>query len=376
MTIDYNKIRVRVRLDDLAHNYQLLNKASGNAWPVVKSDAYGHGLIEVSRRLATEGADTFCVGTAGEGAKLRTSGALNKNERILCLLGAMDSADAALLLEHDLIPFVPGPENLGMLAQAASGTGKRLRIALKFDTGMARLGFRPKDVPVLAKQLRACPELIPAMASSHLACADNPDKADTVAAQMAEFQQTLDFLAAENFEVEATLANSAGILGHQGTHHHAQRAGIAMYGVNPLEGTAWAHLGQGLRPAMDVDTPVIQVHDLARGRSISYGHTYTADKDMRVAIVAAGYADGYSRSLSGRGRMGLADRRVPILGRVCMQMTAVDVTGLDVKPGDRALLLGGQGPGSVSPGELAEWWGTIAYEPFCLLGMNPREYVK
>ena len=377
MAIDYNKIRVRIRLDDLAHNYRLLNQASGNAWPVVKSDAYGHGLIEASRRLAGEGADTFCVGTAGEGVKLRTSGALASlpgGGRILCLLGAVDERDAALMLEHELIPFVPGPDNLDLLARAVSGTGGRLNISLKFDTGMARLGFTPEEVPELVRRLRACPEIVPVMASSHLACADEPDKASTVAEQMKRFQEALDFMDAEGFDLEANLANSAGILAHKGTHHHAQRAGIAMYGANPLAGTAWAQVGEGLRPVMSVDAPVLQVHDLPRGRSISYGHTYTAPEDKRVAIVAAGYADGYSRSLSGRGRMGVGHHQVPILGRVCMQMTAVDVTGLKVSPGQRVHLLGGTGDGAVSPSELAGWWGTIPYEVFCILGLNPREY--
>jgi len=131
---------------------------------------------------------------------------------------------------------------------------------------------------------------------------------------------------------------------------------------------------------MEVSAPVMQVHALKKGEGISYGWTHVAERDSTVAVVGVGYADGYSRSLSNVGYMNIKGRRAPILGRVCMQMTVVDATdilgeGLSVAPGDEAFLLGGPGPGTITPEELAGWWGTITYEVFCLLGMNRREYI-
>jgi alanine racemase len=126
---------------------------------------------------------------------------------------------------------------------------------------------------------------------------------------------------------------------------------------------------------MSVSVPVLQVHPLPAGRSISYGRTYTATKDATVAIIAAGYADNYSRALSGRGVAVAGGRRVPVLGRVCMQTTAIDVTDVPgIATGDRVWLLGGPGPATVSADELADLWGTISYEVLCLLGMNPRRH--
>jgi alanine racemase len=128
---------------------------------------------------------------------------------------------------------------------------------------------------------------------------------------------------------------------------------------------------------MEVVAPVFSVHGLKAGESVSYGRTFTASREMRVAVVGAGYADNYSRSLSGRGEVVLHGKRAPILGRVCMQMTAVDATDIpQAKAGDPAYLLGGPGERPVTPEELAGWWGTITYEVFCLLGQNARTHVQ
>jgi alanine racemase len=210
---------------------------------------------------------------------------------------------------------------------------------------------------------------------SHLAAADEPDSRDFTVEQARRFQRIVSGLRAAGIDCPASLANSAGILAHPDIVRDAPRPGLALYGGNPFHGTAWADKGAALKPAMEAMAPVLSVHDLPEGRSISYGRTFTAPRDMRVAIVAAGYADAFSRSLSNRGQVVLRGRRAPIVGRVCMQMTAVDVTRLEeVEPGDAAYLLGGEGETAVTPDELAEWWGTIGYEVMCLLGLGGRRY--
>lgn len=401
MAIPFNKLTAVIDLAAIVHNYELLNKAGGAVIPVVKADAYGHGLLQVAQVLSHAGARTFAVGTVEEGVALRAGG---HARTIVSLLGPVDGAEYQALWDANILPFIHSFEQLRrVLAMAAErvataplpgdgpdqvpdqepgrGPGdfaegeETLSIALKFDTGMRRLGFTLADVPEIAALLRGVKNVQLAMLSSHLATADEPESTEYVAAQDATFQAIRDALERKGFPVEANLANSAAILANPELRFDAQRAGIALYGANPFAGTAKAALGRDLRPAMSVKTVLLSVHPLKAGQSISYGCTYTAQKDMTVAVVAAGYADGYSRCLTGKAWMCLRGRRVPVVGRICMQLCAVDVTGLDgAAPGDDIWLLGGDGAGRISPEELAGWWGTIPYEVFCLLGLNKRAY--
>ncbi len=386
MSIQYNTLEVRVRLAAIRANYRLLAGRGGKVVGVIKADAYGHGLGEVAEALLREGCDTFAVGTVGEGVTLRefldakglkAGDSGERDIRIISLLGPVVAEDYPLLWQHRLIPFVGSFRQLEELARHAAKSMKPLSVSLKFDTGMARLGFTPEELPRLLDRLREAPLIRPVMASSHLATADEPDSLDVVQAQGQLFGEILIALAAAGHKVEANIANSAGILGHPALHHQSQRAGIALYGANPFGGTAWEHLGQGLAAAMEVRTRIASVHPLPKGRSISYGGTFTAERDMTVAIVCAGYADGYSRGLSGKGAQVLiSGRRAPLVGRVCMQLCAVDVTDIpDVRSGDWAVLLGGEGKLAIRAEELASWWGTITYEVFCLLGLNRRVYI-
>lgn len=383
--IDYNKIRVEISLDNLAANVRRFQGVCGAVIPVIKSDAYGHGLAEVARTLAGEGVTTLAVGYVNEAVKLRC---LGWTGRILALLGPVDEADAAALWEHDILAAIANMDQFDRVAGAARTRG-RLDICLKFDTGMRRLGFRPEGLAALVDALRANPALSPVMASTHLASADVPEQEANVSMQAGRFQSVLDGLEQAGYAVEANIANSAGAMAHKACRMDSMRLGIAMYGANPFHGTAWEERGRGLLQTMQVSAPVLHVHTLRQGEGVSYGWTHVAERDCEVAVIGVGYADNYSRSLSGRGFMNIKGRRVPILGRVCMQMTVVDVTGLmgeglgdgpsprpGVKPGDRAWLLGGPAPGTITPEDLAGWWGTIPYEAFCLLGMNPRSHGK
>ncbi len=370
MTIAYNKLSVRVRLGALRRNFQRLRRMAPAAMPVIKSDAYGHGLMPVARALEAAGADAFAAGTVGEGVQLRDGGIPG---RIVALLGATDADDAECCVARSIVPAVYSADQLELLASRAA-PGQQVDIALKFDTGMARLGFTEADLPALLDRLHARPMLRPVLAMSHLAVSDDPERAHFTRQQGEAFTRILAGVRAAWPAAQGSLANSAALLAHPELHFDVQRPGIALYGSNPLRGTTQAHHGDGLEPAMDVTAPILQVHPLPAGRSISYGRTFTAPRDMTVAIVATGYADAYSRGLSGRGAMTVHGRRVPILGRVCMQMTAVDVSDVPgVAAGDAAHLLGGPGE-ALTPDDLADLWGTISYEVLCLLGMNPRTH--
>ncbi len=371
MSLWYNMVTARIDLSCIEHNYRLLLRKGTELIPVVKADAYGHGLGPVAHRLEGLGAGHLAVGTVSEGAALRLT---PYGGKITSLLGTQTVEDYDLVRSFDIIPVVYRMDQLQELAARALHGNRPQEVVLKFATGMNRLGFAPDALEAVIDLLRRTPGLRLQGVCSHLSSADVPADASVVS-QGNRFQELCRALGEAGFTFQANLANSAALLACPGLHLDAQRPGIALYGANPFHGTPWEDKGGGLRPAMSVVAPVVSVHPLRKGEGISYGLTYVAEKDMTVAIVGVGYADNYSRGLSGRAKMLLNGNRVRVLGRVCMQLTAVDVSGVPkVAAGDPAFVLGG-GSNGVTPEELAGWWGTISYEVFCLLGQNRREYL-
>ncbi len=373
MTIWYNHLRVTIYLGALEHNYRILAAKASHLIPVVKSDAYGHGIGPVASLMARCGASILAAGTVGEAVALRL---VPFQGKILSLLGPLMSTDYPLLWEYDIIPFICHREQLQYIEEEGARQGKPLDIALALDTGMGRLGFVPDQLGHLCHWLQQARYVRVSMVCSHLATADEPASRDFVLQQGERFRSMCDVLTESGLSFRRCLSNSAAILAYPEFSFEAQRPGIALYGSNPFAGTTWQDKGRGLRPCMEVTSRIITVHDLAKGAPISYGRTFYAPQDMRVAIVAAGYADNYPRRLSNQGEMLLHGQRVPLVGRVCMQMTAVDISHIPwAAPGDTVYLLGGQGTHSITSAELAGWWGTIPYEVFCLLGHNQRDYV-
>jgi alanine racemase len=370
MALNYNKIRTIIHLERLRENFRLIKGVCANPIPVIKADAYGHGLLEVAAVMTEEGAQTLAVGTVEEAVRLRE----RFEGRIVALLGPLDAPDCRMAWEGGIVPMIHHTDQLRGLADAGKGGG-RLGVALKFDTGMSRLGFAPAQADEVLVHLAAHPALGLEMICSHLACADDPAEEDFVLEQGQRFGEICSLFRKGGMVFQACLANSGAILGYPRLHHDAQRPGIALYGSNPFQGTAWEGKGAGLRPAMEVVAPVFSVHRIEAGQTVSYGRTFRADREMRVAVIGAGYADNYSRSLSNRGQVLLHGRRAPVLGRVCMQLTAVDASRIpEASVGDQAHLLGGAGAAAITPEELAGWWGTITYEVFCLLGQNRRRF--
>ncbi len=373
MTIWYNLVRTRIDLSILEDNFRLITTRASSPIPVVKSDAYGHGIGAVASRLARCGADTMAVGTVGEGVALRL---VPFEGKILSLMGPLLREDYPALWEHAIIPFVGRREQLLLLEEEGERQGAPLDIAVALDTGMGRIGFTPGDMAWVSQWLRESKWVRPYLACSHLATADEPESRDFVLRQGEVFSSMCRVLEEDGHVFKKCLANSSAIQAYPELAFDAQRPGITLYGCSPFAGTSWEDKGRGFRPAMEVTTKIVAVHDLAKGAPISYGRTFYAPQDMRVAIVAVGYADNYSRGLSNEGEMVVHGQRAKIVGRVCMQMTAVDVTHIPgVAAGDTVHLLGGEGEHPVTPEELAGWWGTIPYEVFCLLGQNEREYI-
>ncbi|CAK7073039.1 MAG: Alanine racemase [Desulfovibrio sp.] len=366
-----------ISLASVRRNWRILNGMEGGAPPlaVVKADAYGHGIVPVTKSLLGEGCAVFAVGSVQEGVFLRKSlGDAGSGVTILPLLGLVAAEDAALCVHHNLIPLVQSAEGAAWIKNAYTGKAP-LPIAVKVETGMSRLGFRQSTIQDIVETLRSAPNLAPAYLLSHLASADEPAKETTVREQAVRFMDI--FAVFHEFwpGIIPSLANSAGFMAGakllDNLPPHMGRPGYALYGGNPFEGTAWEELGTALTPAMRVYAPVLGVHALAKGARVSYGGTFIAPKDMRIAVIGAGYSDCFPRALSGRGRVSINGAQCPVIGRVCMQMHMADVSAVpDVACGDKAYLLGD----AVSMKDVAADWGTIPYEVLCLLGKNTRHY--
>jgi len=372
----------RIILDNVRRNWQFLASSAKTLPPmaVIKADAYGHGLAPVAKILVEAGCRTMAVGTMDEGVLLRhiLSGSGGEAVTIVPLLGVLSPRDAVSAVTHNLVPIVSTAEEAAFVSQAWTGSSP-LPIGIKVETGMSRLGFREYEQEQIIASLRSFANLKPSLLLSQLATADDPDRDAATTAQVERFLATYTVLRAFWPDIAVSLGNSAGFLAQDillsSLPPHIGRPGFALYGGNPFAETSREHLGESFLPTMEVFAPVMGVYDLAPGRTVSYGCTFTAERKMRIAVVGAGYADGFSRGMSGKGQVCIRGERCPVLGRVCMQKHIVDVTHIpEASFDDVAYILGGEGPGKITPNDLARNWGTIPYETFCLLGKNRRAY--
>lgn len=409
---------VRVYLERIRRNYRLLKAAAGGptppgmlpaayaafapptrevkgesynaagisySWPVlmpvVKADAYGHGHIQVAAALMREGANLFASGSVQEALELRRGlreqGAGDSAPLIVALLGTVGCNDLRACTQNGIIPVLHSLEQCETLA----GAGTPLAVAVKCDTGMSRLGFGADEIPLLVEKLRGLPHVTPVLALSHLASADCEDGREQIRRQGVLFARMVAALREKWPRLAASLGNSAGTLladeitGLLGPH--ICRPGLALYGGNPLAGTSLSFFGKDLAQAMEVCTPVLAVREIAAGAGVGYGHTFIAQKPMRIAVIAAGYADCFTRGLSNRGEVCIRGTRAPIVGRISMQMTALDVSAMpDARMGDTVWLMGGPFDAALSVHDLACSWDTIPYEAMCLLGYNSRIHIS
>lgn len=358
---------VCIDLQALAQNYHHLQDKIGDArqlMAVVKADGYGHGMIEVARALQGVGARCFGVGTTREGICLRQHGITG---RIVVLLGGCGESIADLS-KYELEPVVSNQVQLARL-QEQDVTG--LPIHLKVDCGMGRLGFSPGEIVQVCTDIMST-SLVIAGLMSHFPVADE-DRTLTLK-QANSFAEIVKKIHALGIQPLTHMANSAAILGNIAPHDMA-RAGIALYGCSPSSQPEFSQMV--LEPVMTVKSTVLQVKSVPAGTGVSYGLTERTTRDSLLAVVGIGYADGYPRALSSCGEMLIDGQRAAIMGRVCMNMTVVDVTDIDsVKCGDEVVVLGRQGTDEVSATEIADRAKTINYEILCTLGnLNPRVFL-
>jgi alanine racemase len=323
---------------------------------VIKANAYGHGAIKVANILEPD-VEAFAVSSFEEALQLREAGIIKP---IVLLEGFFHPDELPVIAKQGLHIVIHTPFQLEHLVRA--DLEPPINIWLKVDTGMHRLGFAPNDIEPIYKYLKQCPQIAqPIRLMSHLACADERNNPATQA-------QTQIFLAlARHLEVEASLSNSAGILGWPHTHADWVRPGIMLYGVSPFNDSIAKE--EGLHPVMQLQSALISVKRVRQGEGIGYGATWQCPQTMPIGVIAIGYGDGYPRHAPSGTPVLVNGRRVPLVGRVSMDMITVDLRSQpNARVGDPVVLWGKNLPAE----EIATLSGTIAYELFCHISSRVR----
>lgn len=363
---DMGRSWIEVDLDNLEHNVRTLQKAMPekcNLMAVVKAEAYGHGAFAVSAHLNKIGVRSFAVATIDEGIALRKYGIRGE----ILILGYTDVRRAREMKKYDLMQTVISYE----YARALSQQKTSVKVHVKIDTGMHRLGI-PFDHFSEVKEVFAMRNLNLCGIYTHLCCSDSlrPDDVAFTKKQINQFYQLIDLLKRADVSVpKLHIQSSYGLLNVPNLKCDYARIGIALYGVLTVPDYNTA-LKLDLRPVLSLKTKVVHLQVVRKGESVGYGRAFTAKRDSQIAILPIGYGDGFPRSLScGRGHALIGGQLAPIVGRICMDQLAIDVTGIEnVSVGDVATLLGSDGSKELSAPWIADHADSISNELLCRMG--------
>jgi alanine racemase len=370
-----------VSLETLQENFRVVQKHVGagvNICAVVKADAYGHGAVECSRALEAEGAKWFGVTSLDEAIPLRDNGLRG---RILLMTGFWRGEEEEIARLR-LTPTVWEPGQVELLEKAASKLGlPGLPLHLKVDTGMGRLGVAPEDLPKIIHALESSPHLVLEGLSTHLASSEVLD-APSVEEQLKAFSEVQRLLREAGLQPAILhAANTSALISRSQTWNTMVRPGLALYGYYlPFERAGREVSGSGLRlavkPVLTWKTRILSLREMRANQALGYGGTYVTKAPARIAILPVGYADGLNRQLSSRGRVIVREHYAPIVGRISMDLTLVDVTGLPgIAVGDEVILLGSSDGLQFGAREHAELANTIPYEILCGISKRvPRKY--
>lgn len=361
----------QIDLGALSHNFAEVKRrvAGRKILAVVKAQAYGHGAVRTARHMLGLGADMLGVALVEEGRELREAGIVAP----ILVMGALFPGQAEAVVRWDLTPVVFAPDLVAALSAASVRAGKTCAVHVKIDTGMGRIGLSPDDAPRFIAETAAAEGLVVEGLMTHFADADLGDK-NFADRQADRFLQLIKELEAKGIVVPLRhAANSAAVLDFPRALLTMVRPGLMLYGYNPLEAAQGA---PDLRPALSLTTKVAFLKNVPAGTPVSYGRTFVTARPSRIASIPIGYADGYSRALSNRGTALIRGRRAPVAGRVCMDMTMLDVTDIPgAAEGDDVILIGGDGAERITAGDIAALTGTIPYEVLCGISSRvPRVY--
>ena len=370
-----------VSLSTLRENYRTVTKYVGSGvtvCAVVKAYAYGHGAVECSKALEEEGATWLGVTSLDEAIPLREEGIAT---RILLMTGFWRGEEEEIV-RLDLTPTVWEIGQIELLERAAARLGVlQQAVHLKIDSGMGRLGCTPEELPAICAALRSSRHLKVEGFATHLASSEVLD-APSVSEQLKGFADARRVLSEYGFDPPLVhTANTSAVISHHESWNTMVRPGLALYGYHlPFERAARVVSGSGLRlsvkPVLTWKTRILSLRDMRAGQALGYGGTYVTKAPSRVAILPVGYADGLNRGLSAGGRVIVREHYAPIVGRISMDLTTVDVTGIPgVEVADEVVLLGSHDGLSVDAREHAELANTIPYEILCAISKRvPRRY--
>ncbi len=367
-------------MDAAINNYHAIKNQIGDDTKiccVIKADGYGHGAVELAKLYSELSCDYFAVSNLDEALELRDAGI---TEPIL-ILGYTPANRAQDLAQNNIAQAVYGSDYAKMLSDECVKAGVECKIHIKVDTGMSRIGFMCQEFPrdeISVKEIKiACdlPNLVPEGIFTHFAVADECAEGNEYTKKQYEaFNYTVDKLKAMGTTFEIThCANSGAIIDHKDMKLDMVRAGIVLYGLSPSQKLKDR---LELEPIMRLKTMVSYVKEIKKGTTVSYGRTFTAERDMKIVTVPVGYADGYIRSFAKDGYMYIKGQKAKIIGRICMDQTMLDVTDIEgVEIGNVCVLFGNGRGGEPTPDDVASWGNTINYEIVCSVSKRvPRLY--
>ncbi len=371
MLISPNKLTID--LGALVHNLGEIRGCIGpdtKIMGIVKSDGYGHGIVQVSKTLEKNGVYSLGVSFIGEAIFLRENGITTP---LVILCGIHTEEEALAVIDNMLTPVVFDLDSAEMLERAASKRGQKIKIHVKIDTGMGRLGIDCSEAVSFLNRIKGFKSLEVEALMSHLSSADEEDTAFTKG-QIERFSAVVDEARKTGFDFRLNhLANSAGTVRYPDSHFDMVRPGIMLYGGLPSPGFR-SHIN--LKPVMGLKCHVLQIRELEHNTPVSYGRRYYTDGKRKIAILSAGYADGIPRAISNKGKAIINNAFAPIRGNLCMNMLACDITGINrVKAGDDCVIMGAVGKNSITGDDIAGLCNTISYEIYLSFGKSlEKEY--
>lgn len=365
-----------INLDNLAHNIKKVRKHTREdalVTAVVKANGYGHGAVEIARTFLDNGADRLAVAILSEGIELREANVLEP----IMILGYTPITQYEKVIENNLIQTIYSYHDAKALSNVAKKLNKRATIHIKIDSGMGRIGFEAghKSVEEIL-EISKLPNIYIEGIYTHFAKADESDKSHT-REQFRKFNEIVNQLKDKSLEIPIKhVSNSASIIDLSEYDLDMVRAGIMLYGFYPSEEVNKKNIE--LKPAMNLKARISHIKTVPKGTGISYGQIFVTKKESKIATIPIGYADGFTRLLTGKSEVYVRGKRAKVVGKICMDQSMVDVTHiLDVNINDEVVLFGYGKEDYPHVDELAEKIGTINYEIVCMVGRRvPRVYVS
>ncbi len=358
-------IILEIDLNKLRSNLGYIKRKVGHRKiiAVVKADAYGHGAIEISKALEKEGVSFFGVAYLSEAIDLRENGIKSP------IVVFFDNDITDDIIKYSLVPVINSIRSAKEISKLSKRFNKEIPVHINIDTGMGRMGIRHDTFNRDFEKIISLPGIRITGIMSHFSDADLSDHSVAIN-QLEIFRGALAFLKSKGITAMAHMANSAAVINLPETYLDAVRPGILLYGVSPCP-------SDYENSVMEAKSNIIDIRRLKKGTSVSYGRTYITQRNSLIGLIPGGYADGIMRTMSNRGCVLVRGRPAQIVGRVCMDLTMIDLTDLrDVRVGDEVVLMGAQGNSRITADDLAKWAGTISYEILTTLGNSGRRIYR